>query len=240
MKEPPVELRAVIFDLDGVLTDTSRYHYLCWKRLAEQYHVHFDETVNERFKGVSRLDCARLLFPDIKDDARLSALADHKNTDYLAMIQQIMPADLFEGARELLRGLRAHDIKTAIGSASKNTPLVIRRLDITALFDAVTDGTEVARSKPAPDVFELCARKLSVACSECIVLEDARAGIQAALAAGMTAVGIGSREFLPEADWVVNSIQDLHLDLLRRLVWENKRLSRGGQNTSGDDSPTIT
>ena len=135
------------------------------------------------------------------------------------MIQQITPADLFDGTRKLLRELHNHGIKTAIGSASKNTPLVMQRLEITNLFDAVTDGTEVMHSKPAPDVFELCAHKLNVACSECIVLEDAQAGIKAALAAGMTTVGIGSRELLPEADWVVNSVQDLDLDLLSHLVW---------------------
>lgn len=222
-------LQAVIFDLDGVITDTSRFHYLGWKKLADQYHIHFDEKFNERFKGVSRKDCVRLLFPEIKDDILLDDLADQKNRYYVAMIQELTPADLFEGTRKLLRELHDHGIKTAIGSASKNTPLVIQRLEITGLFDTVADGTEIKHSKPAPDVFELCAHKLNVACSACIVLEDAQAGIQAALAAGMTTVGIGSRELLPEADWVVNSVQDLDLDLLSRLVLVNERLKRGGR-----------
>ena len=220
-----MELRAVIFDLDGVITDTSRFHYLCWKKLADQYHVPFNTTFNERFKGVSRKDCVRMLFPEIRDDARLDELAEQKNRYYVEMIRQITPADLFDGTRELLRELRDHGIKTAIGSASKNTPLVLQKLGIAAGFDAVANGTEVAHSKPAPDVFELCARKLNVACSECVVLEDAQAGVQAALAAGMTVVGIGSRELLPNADWVVNLIQDLNLDILSRLVLENKRFS---------------
>lgn len=222
-------LQAVIFDLDGVITDTSRFHYLGWKKLADQYRVPFDEKFNERFKGVSRKDCVRLLFPEIKDESRLDDLADQKNRYYVAMIQQLTPADLFDGARKLLRELHDHGIKTAIGSASKNTPLVMQRLEITDLFDAVTDGTEVRRSKPAPDVFELCARKLNVTCSACIVLEDAQAGIQAALAAGMTAVGIGSRELLPTADWVVNSVRDLDPDLLSRLVLVNERLKGAGR-----------
>ncbi|MBI5301064.1 MAG: beta-phosphoglucomutase [Chloroflexi bacterium] len=216
-------LRAVIFDLDGVITDTSRFHYLCWKKLADRYHVHFDETFNERFKGVSRKDCVRMLFPEIKDGARLDELADQKNRYYVEMIQQITPADLFEGTRKLLRELHDHGIKTAIGSASKNTALVMQKLEITDLFDAVADGSQVVHSKPAPDVFELCAHKLNVACSECLVLEDAQAGIQAALAAGMTTVGIGSRALLPEADWVVKSVRDLDLGLLSHLVGENKR-----------------
>lgn len=220
-------LQAVIFDLDGVITDTSRFHYLGWKKLADQYQAPFDEKFNERFKGVSRKDCVRLLFPEIKDEARLDDLAEQKNRYYVAMIQQITPADLFEGTKKLLHELHDHGIKTAIGSASKNTPLVMQRLEITDLFDAVTDGTEVIHSKPAPDVFELCAHKLNVACSACLVLEDAQAGIQAALAAGMTAVGIGSRELLPQADWVVNSIRDLDLDLLSRLVLANERLKDG-------------
>ncbi len=216
-------LRAVIFDLDGVITDTSRFHYLCWKKLADQYHVPFDEKFNERFKGVSRKDCVRLLFPEIQDDARLDELAEQKNHHYVEMIQQITPADLFDGTQELLRELRAYGIKTAIGSASKNTPLVLQKLEIAHWFDAVADGTEVAHSKPAPDVFELCARKLNVACSECIVIEDAQAGVQAALAAGMTVVGIGSQELLPEADWTVNSVRDVSWDLLNRLTLKNKR-----------------
>lgn len=222
-------LQAVIFDLDGVITDTSRFHYLGWKKLADQYHVPFDEKLNERFKGVSRKDCVRLLFPEIKDEARLDDLAEQKNRYYVAMIQQLTPADLFDGARKLLRELHEHGIKTAIGSASKNTPLVMQRLEITDLFDAVTDSTEIKYSKPAPDVFELCAHKLNVACSACIVLEDAQAGIQAALAAGMTAIGIGPRELLPAADWVVNSIRDLDLDLLSRLVLVNERLKDGAR-----------
>ena len=216
-------LRAVIFDLDGVITDTSRFHYLCWKKLADEYHVHFDEKFNERFKGVSRRDCAQLLFPDIQDDTQLDALAEQKNRYYVDMIQQITPSDLFEGTRKLLRELRDQGIKTAIGSASQNTALVMEKLEIADSFDAVADGTQVMHSKPAPDVFELCARKLNMACSECAVVEDAQAGIQAALAAGMTTVGIGSRELLPEADWRVDSVRDL-VDLLNHLVLENKRL----------------
>lgn len=220
-------LRAVIFDLDGVITDTSRFHYLCWKKLADQHHVPFDEKFNERFKGVSRKDCVRMLFPEIKDAIRLDELAEQKNRYYVDLIRQITPADLFAGTRELLLELRDHGIKTAIGSASKNTLLVMQKLEITGLFDAVADGSQVVHSKPAPDVFELCAQKLNVACSECLVLEDAHAGIQAALAAGMTAVGIGSRELLPEANWVVNSVRDVALDLLNRLVLENQRLKAG-------------
>ncbi|MBI5652388.1 MAG: beta-phosphoglucomutase [Chloroflexi bacterium] len=225
-------LRAVIFDLDGVITDTSRFHYLCWKKLADQHRIFFDEEFNERFKGVSRKDCVRMLFPEIKDDVQLHELAEQKNRYYVEMIRQITPADLFDGTRELLCELHEHGIKTAIGSASKNTLLVLQKLEIAHWFDAIADGTEVAHSKPAPDVFELCARKLRVACSQCVVVEDAQAGIQAAHAAGMTAVGVGSRDLLPEADWVVNSVRDVDLELLNRLVLENQRL-RAGEDKKG-------
>ncbi len=220
-------LRAVIFDLDGVITDTSRFHYLCWKKLANQHRVLFDEKFNERFKGVSRKECVRLLFPAIQDDTRLDDLAEQKNRYYEEMIRKITPADLFDGTKELLRELRNHGIKTAIGSASKNTLLVMQKLEITDLFDVVVDGTQVVHSKPAPEVFELCARKLNMDCAECLVLEDARAGILAALAAGMTAIGIGTRELLPEADFVVGSVKELNVIRLRQMVLENQRARMG-------------
>jgi len=210
-------LKGVIFDLDGVITDTSGFHYLCWKRLADEYSVPFDKEFNERFKGVSRLDCARMLFPDIKDEEEIERLANKKNDYYVEMCQQIVPEDIFPGVIEFLSELRKNNIKTAIGSVSKNTDLVLSRLQVKELFDAIVGGRDIKRSKPAPDVFLLGAEKLGLDPKDCIVIEDAYAGIEAAHAAGMLAVGIGTKENLPIADMVVPSVKDLSLKDLIEL-----------------------
>lgn len=211
-------LKGVIFDLDGVLVDTAKFHYLGWKRLADEYKVPFDEKKNERFKGVSRMDCIRILFPDVKDEKRLVRMATQKNNYYREYIEKLKPEDLFDGAKSLIDELRYNGIKTAIGSASKNALRVVQKLEIYELFDSVADGTKAENSKPAPDVFLVAAKEMNIEPSESIVLEDAEAGIKAAHAAGMTAVGIGEKTILKEAEIVVPSVKELSFERLKGLI----------------------
>lgn len=212
------KLAAVIFDLDGVLVDTARFHYLAWQRLADEEGVPFDREFNERFKGVSRRECVRMLFPDRPDPEKLTSLATRKNEYYKEMVETLTPADLFEGARPLIEELRRAGVLTAIASVSKNTARVVEKLEVQALFDAVVDGNDVVNSKPAPDVFLLTAERLVVAPGECVVLEDAQAGVVAAHAAGMPAVGIGSPQRLHQAQCVVASVREISVAMLIDVV----------------------
>ncbi|HEX7397040.1 MAG TPA: beta-phosphoglucomutase, partial [Propionibacteriaceae bacterium] len=189
------DLQAVIFDLDGVLTDTAEYHYRAWKRLADEEGMPFDRRVNERLRGVGRRESLQIILADKPaTEAAIAEMTDRKNAYYVDLLDEISAADLLPGARELLLGLRRAGIKTAIGSASKNTPTVLNRLGICDLLDTVVDGNMVTRSKPAPDVFLKAAELLDVAPGLCAVVEDGAAGVDAALAAGMWAVGLGPDE----------------------------------------------
>jgi kojibiose phosphorylase len=197
-----MRLQAFILDLDGVLTNTAEYHFRAWLRLAEEEHVPFNREKNEQLRGVSRRCSLEILLGEALprySEAQIQAMMARKNTYYREMLQQITSDDFLPGAQELLRGLRARGLKIAIGSASKNTPLVLERLGILNAFDAIADGNSVARSKPAPDVFLHAADLLHTSPAQCAVVEDAQSGIAAALAAKMFAVGIGPQERVGQA-----------------------------------------
>jgi beta-phosphoglucomutase len=212
-----MRLQAVIFDLDGVLVDTARFHTLGWRRLADERGVPFDGAFNERFKGVSRMECARMLFPDERDEKRLTELADRKNRYFLENVETLTPRDLYPGVTALIKDLKKSNIRIAVASASKNAPRILERLGIAALFDAVVDGSHTVNSKPAPDGFLLAAKKMNVPPSDCAVVEDAAAGIAAARAAGMRSVGLGACDILGKADKVVPRFCDITLGLLKSL-----------------------
>lgn len=186
------ELAAVIFDLDGVLTDTAELHYRAWKQLADDHGLPFDRDANEQLRGVSRAASLRLILGDreVEDDTFDRMMAE-KNATYVALLSTMGPDDTLPGARELVDDCRRRGLRTAIGSASKNARTVLDALTITDQFDAISDGTTVSAAKPAPDVFLAAAELLDVAPGTCAVLEDAAAGVDAALAADMLAVGIG-------------------------------------------------
>jgi beta-phosphoglucomutase len=206
------EMRAAIFDLDGVIVDTAKYHYLAWKRLAKEYGFDFTETDNERLKGVSRTQSLEILL-EIgglhMDGATKQAMAARKNGWYVEYIRAMDASEILPGAAEYVRLVRSRGIKTAIGSASKNTPLILERVGIALLFDAVVDGTKVRQAKPDPEVFLCAARELDMPPAACVVFEDAEAGIEAAHRAGMGAVGIGQPAVLKEADVVVRGVDQL-------------------------------
>jgi len=200
------KMRAAIFDLDGVIVDTAKYHYLAWKRLANDLGFDFTETDNERLKGVSRTRSLEILLEIGEltlDDEAKAQLAEKKNSWYIDDISRMSASEILAGAAEYLQYLRAKDVKIALGSASKNAPLILERIGISSLFDAIIDGNKVSKAKPDPEVFLRAAEELDILPEECVVFEDAEAGIEAALLAGMGAVGIGKANVLKDAEIII-------------------------------------
>lgn len=206
------EMRAAIFDLDGVIVDTAKYHYLAWKRLAYEFGFNFTESDNERLKGVSRtrsLDILLEIGGITLDGARKIEIAARKNAWYVDYISRMDASEILPGAEEYLQILRKRGVRTALGSASKNAPIILDRLGITPLFDAIVDGNKVSQAKPDPEVFLRAAGELSIPPVSCVVFEDAEAGIEAALRAGMGVVGIGKPDRLQEADMLIKGLYQL-------------------------------
>jgi beta-phosphoglucomutase len=212
-------IQALIFDLDGVITDTAEYHYRGWKRLADEEGLPFTREDNEHLRGISRRESLMLILKDrVYPEAKIREMMERKNNYYLEFIREITPRDLLPGAKELLEEIRAVGLKNGLGSASKNAPDVLHRLGIRALFDAVADGYSVERQKPAPDLFLHAAETLGFPPAECVVVEDAAAGIEAALAGGFRSVGLGPRERVGQAEAIFPNLDGVHLaDLLKAL-----------------------
>ena len=211
----PRRCRALIFDLDGVLTDTAHVHYRAWKRLADGIDVPFDETVNRRLKGVSRAASLDILLeraPRMFDADEKAALMERKNGYYREAIAAFGPGDLFAGARELLQKARSAGLRIGLASASRNAPELLRRLGIADAFDAVVDAGRITHQKPDPEIFLAAAHALGVDRNECIGIEDAAAGVAAIKSAGMAAIGIGDPRELSRADAVLPAIADFRLD----------------------------
>jgi len=205
-------IRAFIFDLDGVLTDTAEYHYRAWKRLADEERIPFDRQENEALRGVSRRESLNLLLKGRRiSDEQAQEWMERKNKYYINMIRQMTPRDVLPGARHLLEEVRSAGLKIAIASASKNASDVLDRIGLRHKIDVLCDGYDVERTKPAPDLFLFAARQLQVTPSECVVFEDAAAGIQAAQAGGMRTVGLGPVERVGEADLVIASLENQRL-----------------------------
>lgn len=208
----PRPLDAVAFDLDGVLTDTARAHYRAWQRLADSLGIPFDETANEALKGVDRMASLGLILADRPgfDDARRAGLAARKNDWYLDEIAAFGAPDLFPGARAALDACRAAGLSLALASASRNAPLLLARLGIADLFDAVVDPARVAAGKPAPDIFLAAAAAVGAAPARTLGVEDSTAGLRAVRAAGMGSLGVGDPALL-EADRVIPAIAAFRL-----------------------------
>lgn len=187
--------KAVLFDLDGVITDTAEYHFRAWKQLAEKLGIDgVDRKFNEQLKGVSREDSLQKILDlgHLKVSAEeFAALAKQKNDNYVKSIEAVSPADVYPGIQQLLIDLHAHDVKVALASASKNGPFLLDRLGLSTQFDAVADPAKVAHSKPAPDIFIAAAEAVNVSPKDAIGIEDAQAGIAAIKASGALPVGVG-------------------------------------------------
>jgi beta-phosphoglucomutase len=213
-------IQACIFDLDGVIVDTAVYHYKAWKRLANELGFDFTEEQNELLKGVSRVRSLEIILNIggvTKTDAEKEELAAKKNAWYVDMITHMTPGEILPGARQFVEACRAAGIKTALGSASKNSMTILEKIDMVNMFDAIIDGNKVSKAKPDPEVFLKGAEELGVAPANCVVFEDAIAGVEAAVAGGMKVVGIGSPTVLTGANLVVSGLDKMSLEKLEEL-----------------------
>ncbi len=214
-------LKAVLFDLDGVITDSAHYHYLAWKALADELGIDFDEEYNEKLKGVSRMASLELILQNGEAQKKYSLtekeqLADKKNEHYKKLIEQIRPEEVLPGIRRFLIELKDADIRTVVASASKNAPYIISRLKLGGYFDHIVDAGIIEHAKPAPDVFLAGAYVAGALPSECIGIEDARAGVRAIQQAGMKAIGVGTRSEMEDADMILASTAQLELQDIRK------------------------
>lgn len=216
-------LRAVIFDLDGVVTDSAVYHYQAWKQLADKLQIPFDESYNEKLKGVSRMESLNLILDNGKGRNQYTqeekeAWTVEKNEIYKELIRQITPKDLLPGIGDLLKELKESGVLTGLASVSKNAGFIIGQLEVGEYFDYIADAAKVERSKPFPDIFLDCAKNLGVRAEDCIGIEDAKAGIEAIHRAGMKAVGVGSGSQMEEADLALDGTSGLSLELLEKVM----------------------
>ncbi len=219
-----MSIRLCIFDLDGVICDTAKYHYLAWKELADEMNIPFTLKDNERLKGVSRMASLEIVLSlgnkeDLSEEEK-EGLATRKNTRYVEMISKMKKEEILPGVEVFLKDLRERGIKIALGSASKNTGIIMERLEIRELFDYIVDGTMITNTKPDPEVFVKSMEYYNLKPEECIVFEDAAAGIEAGHRGGMRCVGIGNKEDLPEADYIMPGFDDVSFDTILRAFDE--------------------
>ncbi|MDO6808496.1 beta-phosphoglucomutase [Zobellia galactanivorans] len=212
---------AFIFDLDGVIVDTAKYHYLAWKKLANELGFEFTKEQNELFKGVSRKRCLEILL-DIGGITATQEQFDRwmveKNEDYLEYIEKMDASEILLDVPKVIGFLKDRNIPIALGSASKNARPILEKVKLLPSFDAIVDGNDVSKAKPDPEVFLIAARKLNVAPENCVVFEDAVAGIQAANNADMISIGIGDAQILSEADYNFNDFTEMSLAFLESLT----------------------
>lgn len=204
--------RGIIFDLDGVIVSTDEQHYLGWQALADRLGIPFSREVNSRFRGVSRMACMNILEElggKHYTDSEKIAYADWKNEYYRELLDQMSPADLSQEVRSTLDALRARGLKLAVGSSSKNAKFILQRIGLSDYFDAVSDGTNISRSKPDPEVFLKAAEYLGLAPSDCLVVEDAVSGVEAAHAGGMKAATVGDAAGRGCGDFILSRFADL-------------------------------
>ncbi len=231
------EIKACLFDLDGVIVDTAKYHYLAWKQLAAELGIDFTPESNERLKGVSRMRSLEIILEignlTLTEKEKL-ACAEKKNALYLGYIRQLQPGEILPGVRSFLQELKSRQIRVVLGSASKNASVILQQLNITDLFDAIIDGNKVSKAKPDPEVFLLGASEVNAAPEACVVFEDALAGIEAAKNGGMLCVGVGDPVILMNADLVIPGFEGLTVDRLFEALHKKKQTK--GNRTPGKTS----
>ncbi len=213
--------KGLLFDLDGVIVDTAKYHYLAWKEIAGELGIDFTIEDNERLKGVSRMRSFEIILEiggkEMTEEEK-EEWCTKKNEVYLTYIRKLEENEILPGVRAFLEDVKKKGYKISLGSASKNSNLILERLRLTELFDGIIDGTKTSKAKPDPEVFVLGAKELEFDCEECIVFEDAVAGIEAAHAGGMQAVGIGSKERLPEADFNMPGFEGITIEEIEEAL----------------------
>ncbi|MCH2199655.1 MAG: beta-phosphoglucomutase [Flavobacteriales bacterium] len=214
-------IKACIFDMDGVIVDSAKYHFLAWRRLAAELAIDFTEEENEGLKGLSRVDSLEKIL--LKGELHLDndtkvALMEKKNSWYLEFIKGMQPEEVLPGVREFLEELKTNDIRIALGSSSRNAPRILEAVGLTSLFDSVIDGNKVTYSKPDPEVFLLGAKEVGVKPSESVVFEDAQAGVAAGKAGGFYVIGLGEADVLDQADIVLPNLENFTLERLQSLM----------------------
>lgn len=214
-------MNGFIFDLDGVIVDTAKYHFLAWKNLADELGIPFTEEDNEHFKGVSRKRCLEILLEmgglEVSGE-QFDAWLQEKNEDYLSYIAQMDESEILPDVLKVLDFLRDREVPMALGSASKNARPILEKVGLLSYFKTIVDGNEVVKAKPDPQVFLLAAERLGVPAQQCVVFEDALAGIEAANTAGMMSIGIGDKGILAEADRVFSDFTEIGLDYMQALL----------------------
>lgn len=208
-----MNIKGIIFDLDGVLVFTDKYHYQAWKKMADRMGIYFDETINNRLRGVSRMESLDIILerytgPALSEADKM-ALAEEKNETYKKLLKNMAPGDVSTEVRETLKELKSRGYKLAIGSSSKNTKFILKQVDFIDIFDAISDGTNIVNSKPNPEVFLKAAEFLGLAPEECVVVEDAYAGIDAAKAGNMYTMAIADAAFYEKADVKLRTFADI-------------------------------
>ncbi len=205
-------IKAVIFDLDGVIVSTDEFHYLAWKQLADKEGIAFDKVINNQLRGVSRSESLEIILKrSIKayNEDEKKTIQELKNKIYLDFLENLSPKDLLPNSLEIIEYLKDKGIKVAIGSSSRNTKKILEQLDIINIFDAIADGNDITKSKPNPEVFLVASQKLGILPDECAVVEDAMSGIEAANAAGMLAIAINDATKSKYADYKIYNLEDI-------------------------------
>ena len=216
-----MSVKGVIFDLDGVVVNTAKFHYMGWKKLADEIDIPFDEVKNEKLKGLSRRDSLLALLGYTPDEKKIDELCEQKNKYYLEFVSRIDRIEILPGALELIEEIHnAKDWKQALASSSKNARVVLKKLCIEKYFDAVVDGTETKKTKPDPELFLKAASHLGLTADKVVVFEDAESGVRAAKSGGMLVVGVGDRKILHEADLVIKDLSEIDIAGIEKLSRE--------------------
>jgi len=211
------KIRAVIFDLDGVIVSTDKHHFQAWKRLADSLGIPFGREVNDRLRRVSRMESLEIILENSANQYSLEErreLADRKNAHYRNLLTGLSPANILPGVINVIQALKDRQVKLAIGSSSKNARAILRAVGLEDEFDAIIDGNDIPRSKPDPAVFTIAARRLGVSPQECLVVEDADAGVEAGAAAGMTVLAVGAAAGHPRAARSAENLAGISADEL--------------------------
>ena len=213
-------MRGFIFDLDGVIVDTAHFHFLAWKKTAEELGLELTIEMNEQLKGVSRIDSLKKILgwagKDI-DQATFDKLTTEKNADYLAYVEKMTESDILPGVEPFIREIKSKGYPVALGSASKNAPKILEKIGLLSLFDTIVDGNSVKKAKPDPEVFLIAAQNINIPQEECVVFEDSEAGVTAANAAHMISIGIGSPDNLGHADHVFENFTEFSTEFIVNL-----------------------
>lgn len=216
--------KAFIFDLDGVIVDTAKYHFLAWKKLANSIGIDFSEEQNEQLKGVSRVKSLEKILKwgnVVLTEDKFMELMAKKNSNYLSYVDQMDESEILPDVTKILNFLKSEKLPIALGSASKNARNILQKVKLFKAFDVIVDGTNVTKAKPDPEVFLNAAQLLGIEPNDCIVFEDSVAGVQAANIANMISIGIGSKEVLKEADFIFNDFTEIPVEFIKNLT-ENK------------------